>query len=253
MELLLAASVLLSQASQAARAAARELVEVVGREALEAAEPRIVKLIEAYGDDAVRAIRRAGAPAVGAVERWGAQGAKLLAAWGDDGLRVLAAEGDDAVRAFAAYGDDAVRAMIKHPGVGRELIGTLGPAAAKATANVTTESAINLARMSAPIQASGRSAEILAVVERFGDRACAFLWRNKGVVFGAAVLATFLADPQPYIDGVKQLVLEPAARAASGLSARTNWTLVLAAAALGVIAVLAVRYRLWRRPAPNPV
>jgi hypothetical protein len=253
MAILLFASLLVPQAASAARAAARELVEVVGREALEAAEPRIVKLIERYGDDAVRAIRRAGAPAVGALERFGAQGARLLAAWGDDGLRVLAAEGDDAVRAFAAYGDDAVRAMLKHPGVGRELLGTLGPAAVKATANVTTESAISLARMSAPIQASGRSAEILGVVERFGDRACAFLWRNKGVVFGAAVLATFLADPQPYLDGVKQLVLEPAAKAASGISARTNWTLVLAAAVVALIGVVVLRYRLWRRPAPSPV
>jgi hypothetical protein len=253
MVLLLVASALLPQAASAARQAARELVEVVGREAFEAAEPRIVRLIESYGDDAVKAIRRAGTPAVGAVERFGASGAKLLAAWGDDGLRVLAAEGDDAVRAFVAYGDDAVRVMVKHPGVGRELVGTFGAQAAKATANVSTESAINLARMSGPIRASGRSAEVLGVVERFGDRACAFLWRNKGVVFGAAVLATFLADPQPYLDGVKQLVLEPAAKAASGISARTNWTLVLAAAALGLIAVLTVRYRLWRRPAPSPV
>jgi hypothetical protein len=253
MVLLLVASALLPQASTAARQAARELIHVVGREALEAAEPRIVRLIESYGDDAVKAIRRAGMPAVGAVERFGASGAKLLAAWGDDGVRVLAAEGDDAIKAFVAYGDDAVRAMVKHPGVGRELVGTFGAQAAKAAANVSTESAINLARMSAPIQASGRSAEVLGVVERFGDRACAFLWRNKGVVFGAAVLATFLADPQPYIDGVKQLVLEPAAKAASDISARTNWTLVLAAGVAVLGAAIFIRYRLWRRAAPSPV
>ena len=40
--------------------AAREVVEVFGREALEAAEPRVARLIEAYGDDAAAALRKAG-------------------------------------------------------------------------------------------------------------------------------------------------------------------------------------------------
>jgi hypothetical protein len=101
--------------------------------------------------------------------------------------------------------------------------------------------------MADPIKASGRSEAILGVVERFGDRACQFLWRHKGTIFVAAVLTAFLADPQPYIDGVKQLVVEPASRAAEGAVGRTNWTLVFLGLGLAVLAGLSARHVLRAR------
>lgn len=215
--------------SAAARAVAREVVEAL--------EPRVARAVEAYGDDAARALRRGGAAALPAIEAHGAPAARFIARWGDDGLRLLAAEGDRVV----LLGDDAVAFLLKHPGVGADLVKALGPQAARAA--VSTESVVLLNRLAEPIKASGRSAELLSVVERFGDRACAFLWKHKGVVFGGALLAAFLADPAPYIEGVKSLVVEPLAGAAGAALGRTDWTWVFAAAAVALVAAAAWRFR----------
>ena len=51
----------------------------------------------------------------------------------------------------------------------------------------------------------GRTDEVLATVGKYGDRAMDFVWKHKAALATAAVLATFLADPQPYLDGVKDI------------------------------------------------
>jgi hypothetical protein len=216
--------------SAAARRVARELVESFGREAVEAAEPRVARLIEAYGEEAVTVLRKVGPSGVQALERFGGPGLKILSRWGDDGLRLLAVEGEAAVVSMAKYGDQAVELMIRHPGVGRDLLAQFGAQVLRRP--LSTQSVVALNRLAEPIRNSGRSAEILAVVEKFGDRACDFLWRNKGTIFLTAVLAAFLSDPQPYLDGVKQLVVQPATEVARDAAARTNWTLVAVVAIL---------------------
>lgn len=220
---LLVLSLLCAQ-SAAARRVAREVVESFGREAVEAAEPRVVRLIEAYGEEAGTVLRKVGPPGVSALERFGAPAMKILGRWGDDGVRLLAVEGESAIAAFGRYGEEGVELMIRHPGVGRDLLAQFGAQIARAP--LRTESMITLGRLAEPIQASGRSAEILAVVEKYGDRACDFLWRNKGTIFVGAVLAAFLRDPKPYIDGVRELAVEPATAVARDAAAQTNWTLV---------------------------
>lgn len=230
MNTLLVVLSLLTVQSAAARRAAREVAETFGREAMEAAEPRVLRLIESHGDEAAAVLRRAGLPGVQAIERFGAPGLKVLSRWGDDGMRLLAVEGDAAVAAMARYGDEAAELMIRHPGVGRQLLAEFGEQALRT--RLTTENAVALTRLAQPIRNSGRSAEILALVEKSGDRVCEFLWRNKGVVFGAAVLASFLHDPKPYLDGAKQLVVDPASQVAQEAAARTNWTLVVVVALL---------------------
>lgn len=224
---LVAFSLALGAPSQAARRLVQELAERFGREAIERLEPRIVRLVEAHGDEAAAALRRAGPAAVPVLEAHGAAAARLLARWGDDGLRLLAAEGDAAVRAVGRWGDGAAEFMIRHPGVGKDLLEHFGGQALRA--DVSTEGAILLGRLAEPIKASGRAGEIFGVVERFGDRACRFLWRNKGPLFTGALLAAFLADPKPYLDGVKNLVAEPVSEAAREAARGTNWTVVILA------------------------
>jgi hypothetical protein len=241
--LLVFASVAPAQ-SAAAKKVAAEIVEAFGREALERGEARVVRLVEDYGDDAVRALRRAGPAGVAALEKHGAAGAKIVARWGDDGVRLLAFEGDAAVAAFTKYGDEAVELLVRHPGAGRQLLENFGEQALRAP--LSTEGMVTLNRLAEPIRSSGRSGEILAVVEKFGDRACRFLWRNKGVVFGAALLAAFLADPQPYLDGVKELVVEPVAAAGTEAVRRADWTIVFVVLGLAVVAWAAFRFR--RKP-----
>ncbi len=234
--------------SAAARKVAREIAEAFGREALERAEPRIARLVEEFGDDAARAIRRAGPAAVPILEKHGAAGVKVLGKWGDDGLRLLTAEGDEAVQALGRHGDGAVELMVRHPGVGRDLLRHFGADALRA--QVSTEGVVILNRLAEPIKAGRRAGEIFRVIERFGDRACQFLWRNKGTVFAAALLAAFLADPQPYIDGLRELVVEPAATAAREAARRTDWTPVaLAVVILGMAPwLLRSLLRAARRP-----
>lgn len=236
---LIVLSVALPQ-SAAARRAAREVVETFGREAVEAAEPRVLRLIEAYGDDAAKVLRKVGPAGVQTLEKFGASGLRILATWGDDGLRVLAFEGDAAVTALARYGDDAVQFMIRHPGVGRDLLTQFGAQVLRP--RLSTEGFRTLGRLSEPIRSSGRAAEILGVVEKFGDRACDFLWRNKGTIFLASVLTAFLNDPQPYLDGARQLLVQPASDALQGAVAGTNWTLVVIVAMLLSSLSLGVRW-----------
>lgn len=219
--------------------------KAVAREVVEALEPRVAKVVEAYGDDAARALRAGGAAALPALEAHGPAALRFFARFGDDGARLLAAEGDGVVKLFAQHGDEAVTFMLKHPGVGRDLVQAFGAGAARA--EISTGSVVLLNRLGEPIRASGRAAELFAVIERFGDGACNFLWRNKGVVFGAALMAAFLADPKPYIDGVKELIVEPAASAARDVAARTQWTWVFSA--MGVALVAWAAWRLRRRTA----
>jgi hypothetical protein len=236
--------------SAVARRAAREVVEAFGREAMEAAEPRVARLIEAYGDDAARTLRKVGPSGVQALERFGAPGLKILSRWGDDGIRLLAVEGDSAVAALARYGDDAIELMVRHPGVGRDLLTRFGEQALRA--RLSTESVVTLNRLSGDIARTGRTAEIFSVIEKYGDRACEFLWRNKGTIFLTTFLVAFLNDPQPYLDGVKQLVVQPATEIAHDAAGRTNWTLVVIIGVLILSAWVGIRWG-WASRRPRPV
>ena len=53
---------------------------------------------------------------------------------------------------------------------------------------------------------TGRWSELLAVVERHGDRAMDFVWRNKGALAVATALGTFLADPEAFLGGRRELI-----------------------------------------------
>jgi hypothetical protein len=55
-------------------------------------------------------------------------------------------------------------------------------------------------------QGIGRTDELLGVVGRYGDRAMDFIWCHKGALTVATLLATFVADPGPFLDGTRDLV-----------------------------------------------
>jgi hypothetical protein len=110
----------------------------------------------------------------------------------------------------------------------------------------------------------GRSPEVLDVIARYGNPACDFVWRNKGALAITAVAAAFLAEPEPFISGakditqvaanaaVKPLAEVPAAVAREGtqeVARRTNWTVVFLPAIAALAALLAARWRLFRRTA----
>jgi hypothetical protein len=96
--------------------------------------------------------------------------------------------------------------------------------------------------------------ELLDVIARYGDKAMAFIWRNKGALAVTAGLGTFIANPEAYIDGGKELIVEgvsrPATEIGKEVARHTNWT-VLGIAGIGALGALAA-WRTWvRKPAKN--
>jgi hypothetical protein len=114
----------------------------------------------------------------------------------------------------------------------------------------------------------GRTPELLGVLEKYGNPACDFVWRNKGALTLTAAAGAFLADPEPFIQGAKDLTgivaenaVKPLAEvpatiareAAAEVARNTNWTWIgsLLVLALGGLAALRMRLKA-RRANPSP-
>ncbi len=76
-----------------------------------------------------------------------------------------------------------------------------------------------------------------------------FVWKNKGALLFGTALAAFLANPEPFIDGTKDLAtvaanvaLEPLAKE---IGSRTNWTVTIFALASACLAYMA--FKQWIR------
>ena len=223
-----------SAQSAVARKAAKELVEFlrtrfareVAEEGAGRLESRFARIIDDFGDDAAVAARKVGPRiAIEHVTRYGEKGARILAKWGDKGARLLATDGPAAMKVMSTLGDDGIALMIRKHG---------------------TLTAARLPELAPAIAASGRGRDVLAVLEKYGDWACAFLWRNKGVVLGGAVLAAFLADPEPYLRGAKSIAEVPMQRIAES----TDWTAVFLLATALAAGLAAFRMLLLRRSQP---
>lgn len=173
-------------------------------------------------------------------------------------------------RRKAGMGDDAADAMARHKGVAEASLRAFGTPAVGALKRVDTRGARMLAQLAASgeLARTGRAGEVLGVVERYGDRAMAFFWRNKGALATTAVLTAFLSDPRPFIDGtrdVAQVAADAAVRPVAGVPAalvreaasRTNWTLVLLCvlgwfALRSAVRMVGKRVRRRRRNCPAP-
>ena len=229
--------------SQAAKEAAEALIARFGAKAGRSV-PALARWIEGlaarYGDEAIVAVRRGGPEAVGLVEAAGADGPKalrVLARHGEQGAaRVLSRP--TAMKQFLRYGDEAAAVLVKHPGVAEPLVERGGAQAVKALGAVTPRNGRRLAMLlDGDLAQAGRHAELLEVVGRRGDAAADFLWRNKGVLAGGAALTTFLANPEPFLNGTRDIakvagdtVVKPA----------INGVFTLIYLAVGVFALLMV-------------
>lgn len=215
--LILVAAVPEGAAAQGRVAAAREAAEMLvqkfgaraGRGVPELAT-RIEGVAARYGDDAILAIRRGGPEAVALVEAAGPNGAKalrVLAAHGEAGAaRVLSRPA--ANKLYLQYGDDAAAALVKHPGVAEPLIERGGTQAVKALQAVTPQNGRRLAMLTEGELASSaaRHPEVMALVAKRGDAVTEFLWKNKAVLAGGAALTAFLADPEPFLNGTRDIL-----------------------------------------------
>jgi hypothetical protein len=105
---------------------------------------------------------------------------------------------------------------------------------------------------------SGRWGELVAVIERHGDRAMDFVWRHKGALAVATVLGTFLADPEAFLGGGRELIgkaareaTQPFADAVDAASSRwmnfARSMVVVGLACLVLVPALVVSARLIRQ------
>jgi len=198
--------------------AARELLETVcekfgkklTRQSTETLTAKLDDSVIRYGDDAAQAFRKIGPGSLPLIEQAGANAS--------DAIRLMARRGDEAVwvvsqpnrlAIFVKHGDDAAEAMIRHREIVEPLLQNLGRSAAKALAKVNSQNARRLVIMAdeGDLAKIGRTPELMSVVERFGDRAMGFIWRHKFVLAGGAALAAFLNDPEPFIDGTREITI----------------------------------------------
>lgn len=260
---------------------AQEVAEYVlqkfGREAAKDGASALARRIEraavAHGDDVFKAVRLVGPRALPMIEGAGAhsrQVARLLATHGEEGA-VLVASRPAAMRLVARHGEEAAAALVKTRGVAQPAIEALGTPAVRAFQTLASpQNARRLAMMAGEggeLARIGRTPEVLAVIEKYGDKAMQFIWKHKGALTVTAALAAFLAEPEPFINGAKDLskvVAEAAVKpladvpaiaakeGAAELARKTNWTLVFLAIIAAIVFLIAVKWRLFS-PAVAPL
>jgi hypothetical protein len=226
----------------------------VGQESAETLSAKLTNLAARHGDEAVAAFRKVGPRAFRVAEEAGEHAGaavKLMARHGDEALWVL--RDPQRMTLLAKYGDEAAEAMIRHKGVAASLIEQFHAPAAKALNALDGQNARRLAMLAdeGTLAKLGRTDALMAVIEKNGNRAADFVWRNKGSLTVAAALTAFLYDPQPFIDGTRNLATvagQPVADAvketARQSALHTNWTAVWITAL--VIAALLIILRARR-------
>lgn len=232
----------------------RKFVKEATEEGTEAIAKQATTIAAKYGDEGLNVLRKTGPRGFKVVQEAGEHGldaVKLINRYGDDAVWVISKPKGMAI--FVKYGDDAARALIKHKGIAEEVIETHGKSAVNALNAVGSRQARQIAMLDKDgvIAAGKQGDELLDVIGRYGDKAMAFIWRNKGGLAVVAVLGTFLTDPEAYINGAKELVVEGVSRPASEMgkemARHTNWT-VIGLLAIGVLAGLQ-GLRMWlKRP-----
>lgn len=216
--------------SKGATEAVEYLLKKFGKEVAEEGVERLTTKIAAaasrHGDDVIAAVRKIGPRALTLADEAGEnapRAMRLVSRYGDDAARVLSQPKGMAI--FTRYGDDAAEVLIKHKGIAEPLVESLGEPAVKALGNLGARNGRRLAMMTKDLTTGGQAAALLEVIARHGDPAMEFLWRHKGVLAGGAMLAAFIANPEPYLSGTDKLV---------GTLATTTITPAIEAAAVAV-------------------
>lgn len=234
--------------------AAREAAELISKrfaaetvkESAETLAVRLESLAVKHGDEVFAIARKSGPKAIRAVEQAGENAPtalRMLGRYGDEAISVVSQPKSLALA--ARYGDDAAEALIRHPGVAEEAIEGFGKSAATALKSLDGQNARRLAMLAdeGTLAKMSRRDELLGVAGKYGNRAMDFIWRNKGTLALSAALVAFLNDPEPFINGTKDLakvVGENIAQPIADQAARSfPWsTFYLVALVLGIAGTL---------------
>ena len=250
-----------------AREAAEYILKKFGREAAAESVGTLTRKLETlalkYGDDAFIAVKKVGPRAFRIVEETGEhsiESVKLMAKYGDDAIWVVAKPKRMAI--FIKYGDNAATSIMKHGEIAEPLINSLGKPAVGALKAISPQNGRRLAIMAEDGQLAkiGRTTRLLDVVEKHGDQALDFIWRNKGSLAVGTALTAFLSNPEPFLNGasditkiaaenvVRPIALVPA-QVAIHAAKNTNWTFVAICSIL--VLGLLTGVRLWLKRYSN--
>lgn len=194
--------------------------------------------VDEVAESAAEAVATHGPETLGFLRASGHSGFVALKEAGDragDIVRLYVRKGDEAIwlisnphklAIYLKHGDLAADAMLKYPGIAENLIERFGDDAVRALNGISRQSAqrLNIIEREGLLTSTPQSADLLAVVSKHGDEAMEFIWRNKGGLTVATFLGTFIANPQTYISGAAELVIEPIV---SPIVRSTNWSLII--------------------------
>ena len=244
---------------QAARAAAEFLVERFGpaaaREGVEVLAQRIESMAVRHGDEVFLAIRKVGPSFFKVVEEAGVNGGKavsVMAKHGEGGIAWVLKRPRAMVMLLREGGEEAAAVLVKHPGgICEPLIEQCGAPAVKALQSVGPQGGRRLAMMMSDgeLAGIGRSPELLSVIGEWGEKGMDFVWKHKEALAITTVLTAFLANPEPFINGTRditQIVAENAVKPIANIPGEVakeaargiNWTLVFLVCLLLVVGVV---------------
>jgi hypothetical protein len=231
--------------SKAIRSVAQVVACRLGKEAAQEGAANLAARIEAlaarHGEEVLIAVETVGPAAIPALEQAGEHAplaAKLLARYGEKGLALVCRPRSLAL--VVRHGDEAAQMMLRHPGIAEPLLEAYGRPALRALEALGPRQGRSLARLwqQGAMRAIGRTEDLLAAIGRYGDPAMEFIWKHKGSLTVAAVLAAFLADPQSFLNGAKDLgkvaveqvagaAVRPLAEGTGKVAQGVNWTLIV--------------------------
>lgn len=233
-------------APEMAESGERALAEEATAQMARYGEREVATAMERCGPEAVSIVREAGAEAA-------PQALRLMSRDGRDALWIVTNRNRMAI--FLRFGDDAAEAMLRHKGIAEGVISNFGNPAARALNAVGEQGSRRLVKLATTGEVAAiRDPAMLDVIARYGDRAMDFIWRNKGALAVTTVAAAFVADPEPFINGTRDIaaiagsaVLKPVAELPQHVVDHITWTPVLVTAVLGGGLYLWLKRRRLRR------
>jgi hypothetical protein len=110
------------------------------------------------------------------------------------------------MKQFLEHGEEAAGVLVRHPGVAEPLIERGGMKAVKALGTLGPQSGRRLTMMmEGELANAAHHRAILEVVARHGEKAVEFMWQHKAALAGGAALTAFLANPEPFLNGTRDI------------------------------------------------
>jgi hypothetical protein len=193
-------------ARELAESALGRLGRGVARGGGEALARRIATAAARHGDDLVRgAFHKVGPRALSVADDAGT-------ALAPRALRLVSRHGDEAAAVLTRrslkllhLGDDAAEMLVKHKGISTTLLEAFGNSATRALGKLSPRAGRRLAMLKDNLLRVKRAKDLLEVIGKYGEPAMDWIWKNKGTLAATAAMATFLANPEPFINGTRKL------------------------------------------------